>query len=122
MPYKTTKKDFEVFKAECRKWVKYFGLIDWDIYYYHDESDDDCRGSCTAENCGKLASVRLGVVWDYKPKRSELKRVAFHEVCEVLTAPLSIMAYSRYVTPGEIESATHYIIRVLENTIFERGI
>ena len=121
MPYKTTKKDFEVFKAECRKWVKYFGLLDWDVSYSN-YREDGCRGSCSADFGGRLCTINLAKKWDYKPKKSELKRIAFHEVCELITAPLCIWAENRFSTQTAIDSANHYIIRILENTVFERGI
>ena len=119
--YKTTKKDFEIFKAECRKWVGYFGLLDWEFSFCHRFSgnDDTVRGSCYASHAGRVATLYFAPKWDYKPDESEIRRVAFHEVCEVLTAPLCVMAESRYVMPDEVEAANHYIIRVLENTIFE---
>jgi len=121
MGYKTTKKDFEAFKLECWKWVSYFGLLDWEFNFYHEfrNGDETVRGSCYASYTGRIATLYFSPKWDYKPEDSEIKKVAFHEVCEVLTAPLCVMAESRYVTPDEIEAANHYLIRTLENTIFE---
>jgi hypothetical protein len=118
MAYKTTKKDFEVFKSECRKWVKYFGLLDWEITYSNVE-DAGSRGSCTVGYTGRLATINLATEWDYKPDESEMNLTAFHEVCELLTAPLCVIAESRYVTVSQVEIANHYIIRVLENTLFK---
>jgi len=117
MSYKTTKKDFESFRSECEAWVEYFGLKDWEITYSQEDSNDS-RASCGANYTGKIATIALTNEWDYKPEILEIRRVAFHEVGELLTAPLCIIAESRYVTQDQVAIANHYIIRVLENTLF----
>ena len=121
MQYKTTKKDFGVFKTECRKWVKYFGLFDWEVSYSN-VNLDGCRGSCNIDLGARLCTISLGKKWDYKPKKSEIRCTAFHEVCELITGPLCVWAENRFPTQTAIDSANHYIIRILENTVFERGV
>ena len=116
--YKVTKKDFEVFKAEAQKWVKAFGLFGWEIHYDYDE-DNDCRASCTSNKEAMLSIIALSREWPaYKPKRTELKKIAFHEVCELLLAKFRLLAEDRYVNENELESERHAIIRVLEHLIF----
>ena len=119
--YKTTKKDFEEFEAECRKWIDFFGMKDWDFFFYHEDPvwTKDCRAACSTDYCGKLASLFLSPEWSARPIKNEVKKVAFHEVCETLTSQLVALAESRFVCQDEINVANHYIIRVLENTIFE---
>ena len=117
MSYKTTKKDFEVFKAECRKWVGYFGLLDWEICFTH-ETEMECRAACYPDYQGRIAIITLNTNWTMAPEDNEFELIAFHEACELLIAPLSLVALERHVTKDEITSATHGIIRTLENTVF----
>ena len=121
MTYKTTKKDFEEFEAECRKWIEFFGMKDWDFFFYHEFPDwtDECRAACSANYTGKLASLFLSPKWNNRPRKNEVKKVAFHEVCETLTSQLVSLAQSRYVVQDEIDVANHTVIRILENTVFE---
>ena len=118
MSYKTTKKDFKEFKAECEKWVGYFGIKDWEITYRSD-NDGDCRGSCASDYASRIAIIALGREFSDIPERLEIKKVAFHEVCELLLSPLRLQGEDRFVTKNEMESSRHRIIRVLENTLFK---
>jgi len=118
MTYKTTKKDFKEFKAECERWVDYFGLKDWEIVY-RSESDDECRGSCASDNTSRIAVIGLGKTFGDTPEKNEIKRVAFHEVCELLLSPLRLYGEERFTTESAMASSRHNIIRTLENTIFK---
>ena len=122
MPYKTTKKDFEEFTAEAQKWSNYFGMSDWEIIYLHDDQQGvgDNRASCYVDYNGKIASIYLACEWNIPPYKGVIKKVAFHEIVEVLISPLRVMAQSRYVTSDEIDVANHYIVRILENCVFWR--
>ena len=121
MSYKTTKKDFEVFKAECEKWIEYFGMNDWDFCFVHKAPENlpNCRAACRADYCGKLVSLFLSHKWDDKPEPNELEKCAFHEVCEVLLSQMQALATSRWVTEDEVEVARHTVIAILGNTLFE---
>ena len=92
--------------------------MDWDVSYSH-EYEEDCRAFCSADYTGKLATICLSTKWDYKPDKAEIRRIAFHEVCELLLACLRCLAHARFVTVDEITTANHYVIRVLENTLFD---
>ena len=116
--YKTTEKDFTMFQKECGKWIDYFGLKDWEIKFTHEELGGN-RASCWSDYPGKLSTIDLNREWESNPQKNEIKFVAFHEVAELLIAPLRTMAYARYVTEDEVSVANHYIIRTLENSIFK---
>ena len=60
---KTTKKDFEVFKKECEKWVNFFGLIDYEWVYYH-EKDVQARARFDCNWAGRIFSITLSTEWD----------------------------------------------------------
>jgi hypothetical protein len=43
---KENKSDFDIFKAECERWIKFFGLTEWEIDYAFVKDDDKIeRGS-----------------------------------------------------------------------------
>ena len=117
MAYKTTKKDFAEFKKEAEYWQKYFGLINWDFFYDHNKNDGS-RASIFANVQGRNVTFLLATEWNYPAEKNEVKRCAFHEVCELMLLGLGALAehgYSRVV----VDTRTHDIIRRLENTIFK---
>jgi len=116
--YKTTKKDFEDFKKEARKWIDYFNLYDWEICFFH--SHIDYRSYVNADHNGKIAVFTLSTIWEQLTYKEEVKRVAFHEVCELLLYKLTDMAED-YYNRNRVEEVTHSIIRRLEKCIFWKG-
>ena len=121
MSYKTTKKHFEIFKKECEKWIEYFGLKDWDIHYAHRE-DADNLGTCGYNMVSCHATISLTINWDDdEPTTVAVKKIAFHEVSELLLARLVSVAHTRSATGHDIEEATHGIIRRMENSVFKEG-
>ena len=118
--YKATQKDLNIFTSEAQKWIRKFGLLDWEIHYGYDD-DNDCRASCTANKEGMIAMLYLSRAWNtYKPKQEEIRKMAFHEVCELLMSKFRLAAEQRYTTDNELETERHAIIRVLENVLYNR--
>lgn len=119
---KTTKKDFKVFIEEAKKWIGIFGLKDWEVFYMHKEDVSDTRASINVDLNGKIACLYLTPDWEGWDVDSEaIRMVAFHEVCELLIAPLSINAAARYTSADEIVQATYSIIRTLENVLYKNA-
>lgn len=119
---KTTAKQFNIFKAESRKWIDIFGLKGWRVDFFHRHLDDDRRGQIFVDIPGRCASIVLGMDWDEndKPLDSNVRRTAFHEVCELLLWRLADMAHTKIFTNRDsIREETHSIIRTLENVLFE---
>lgn len=118
--YKTTPEDFKIFQEEVAKWQKRFGLLGWQINTRHQNLRN--RAECWTRMQGRLASIVLGKIfqnYDEPPGEKEIRRTAFHEVCELLLARLQTHAEARNTLPGEIEEAKHEIIRILEHVLFE---
>lgn len=119
---KTTKGDFEYFKSEVERWVRYFSLVQWDWRIGHGEregEDVDALAWATWGDESGIAAIRLGKEWKEDPiTREMLSRTAFHEVCEILLQELDGMARSDH-RDEKVTAATHRIIRRLENTVFE---
>jgi len=120
----TTTKQFDDFKRHVLKWIDFFGLKEWKIFFYQ-RNILDHNG-----NGGHFAGLNWDVVHhacsfffaleldedDFK--MLEIERHAFHEVCHLLLANLHETAMRRYTTLEDIEKSTEYIIRTLENTLF----
>jgi len=117
---KTTKTHFDIFKRECRYWIRRFGLGDWCVEFFHEQWEGENMAGCAANLSGAVASLCLYRDWkDIAVTNSEIKRIAFHEVCELLVVRLEILAGARFVTKNEIIEARHGIIRRLENAFYE---
>ena len=119
MSYKTTKKDFADFKKECEKWIAYFGLIDWQVHFDHEERND-CRAAIYYDCSGKVCTITLNTIWTHSAPGG-MKKLAFHEVCELLLGPLSEHAGAVY-NHGIVQEQVHTVIRRLENTIFKESL
>lgn len=122
--YTLNKKHFEIFKHECTKWIKTFGLIDYEIYFSN-LADEKNRGFCITNYLGKIGTINMSTEWDFgdvklsdKQLIMEIRKVAFHEVVELLLAQFVHIAESRYCNEDEMEESRHRIIRTLENVIF----
>ena len=119
--YETTRKDFEVFKAECQKWIDYWGLSSYNFYFFHEVPDGlpRCRAACRSDYCARHVSLFLNTVWDEPPVKNEIQLVAFHEVDEALLSRYHFLAQERFVSEDELEAARHEIIAIHSNTVFK---
>ena len=119
---KTTKKDFEIFKKEVRKWKDILGLQDWEICCIHGGADGDSRANYLTNIAGRICTIFLTDDWDgcfeEKTERA-IKQIAFHEVVELTLQDLRV--YALYFINAEfVEEATHKIVRMLENVLFPK--
>jgi hypothetical protein len=120
--YKTNDKDFKIFEKEVRKWQKRFGLTDWDLKIYHEEFlIENALAMCECEHLSRAAKITLNIKWSIPPIKKDIKRYAFHEVCELLLARINDLAYDRFVCADNIEEEKHTIIRRMENGIWDKN-
>lgn len=115
---KTNKTQFQIFKKACARWIDFFGLKDWSVYYRH-EYDEKNMASIVYNLQGKAATIYLSTEWNIRVTKKLIRRAAFHEICELMLARLVICSRSRFVTDDEIAEAVHGIVRRLENTVFD---
>lgn len=121
----TTAHHFEIFKKECDKWIKAFGLIGWDIRYIHADLEGDSNAAAYFDPNQDITSrcATLGLaVNDFKRKLTPeyIKLCAFHEVCELLLHRIQYLAKSRYCQEEDIDEERHNLIRIFENAIFNQ--
>jgi len=113
---KTTAKHFDIFKRECRYWIRRFGLLDWNIDYSHDLSSGGYKATCTTQLDDRTAMISLSIDWlDNEPTVINIKLVAFHEVCELLLARFDFIAKARYLQLEDVDEERHSIIARLQN-------
>ena len=114
------KKDFELFKKECLKWIEIFGLKDLEWQFVFGDCDKDNRAEYLIHAEGRMCTIYLGEIWENDAKTNKnIKRVAFHEVAEVMLHDLRRLA-GRDSSWGRVDEATHRIVRTLENVLFPR--
>ena len=74
---KTTKKHFNIFKKECRKWVDKFELNNWEINFKHTLVSDG-YASATMYLKDKLVKFTLNTDWanndGIQPTNEEIRR------------------------------------------------
>ena len=107
----------EPFKKEAEYWVDYFHLGNWQIYFEHTDVEE-VRARCWVNFVGMTSTIELTTHWNEPPEKNDIKRSAFHEVCELLLRELSSAAEDFYAKPF-IDQKTHDIIRRLENGVFK---
>lgn len=115
MTYKTTNKQFEMFKTEVQKWIDVFGLLDWKVRFTHSDEEPSAGGWVSADWANGTAMICLTKTWPHKPKDAEVLNTARHEALELMMWPMFDVAISRYTTREHVEVARHKVIRTLEN-------
>ena len=120
---KTTQRHFEVFKKECLKWIKRFGLQDWRVDFFHEDWSDSygqAKAWCKWNVNGRVVSFCLASEWNIPIKAKDVQQTAFHEVGHLLLGRIDILAGTRYLCEDEIKEEVHAIIRRLENAVFRK--
>lgn len=123
MNTKITKKQFDLFKKECVKWIDIFGLKNWELRFFLDEKEKESYAWVAYNHDNRVADIHLTRDWDrlnMLPSSEQIKITAFHEIAEVFIYPLRYIAESRYVRDSDsIDCIVHDIIRTLETVIFQ---
>ena len=118
--YPITPQLFKLFVKECRYWLAYFGLTAWEVIFVQEDEhveDTSARAWCSVEDLSDRQVV-MGIarVWDIEPDLPNISKVAFHEVLELLTMRLFVLAATGVVM--QIREENHALIRTLENSVF----
>ncbi|MCP3681579.1 MAG: hypothetical protein GY861_02720 [bacterium] len=116
---KTTKADFNLFVKECKKWIKRYGLTDWDVGFFHDmpEAHSGSMALTVADTLAMAGDIYLHTMWvDKYHTKKEIMATAHHEVLELLFMQIRTQASMRYVREKEIDTAIHIAINRLINS------
>ena len=119
---KITQKQFNIFKKECKKWIKEFGLYDSKYYFSHEESEEDhviayCQYPKSFDDRVFTLILNKEIDADFI-KDKDIRRSAFHEVMESMLYPMYYYATQRFIDCESINSENHRIIRILEKVVF----
>jgi len=112
---KTTKKDFEAFKAAFSYYQDLFGLKDWRVCFEHGDAHQ-AYAEIFANCEGRIATVVFADKCDecglvgYDPVNT-----GRHEALELLIAPLKDLARKRTFSEDDLDASSHAVIRRLEN-------
>jgi len=119
---KTTVRHFEIFKSECLRWIGIFGLKDWRIEFSNEEYVGGGARASIWFNCSdRAAHIYLEPAWcDEALSDKNLRLSAFHEVCEILIAPLRDKCSAREYSENDLSEAGHTIIRILESVLYPK--
>ena len=122
---KTTKKHFEIFKAECEYWLDKLSLRCWKVYYKHEKSKvlPDSLAWVSSNWKGRNCSIGLNLDWgkDDIVSDFELCRCAFHEIYELLLSNVVSIAQMDIcpTQKDELEAVVHAVIRRMEWTVWQ---
>ena len=106
----TTKKDFDLFKRECRRWQKIFGLTGWRLGFEHRELEDNYAELSSNIN-GRTAVATLNLVYH---EDLDVKISAKHEMLHLLLARMYHLGLVRFVEEAAWSEASEEAVRRLE--------
>ena len=121
---KTTKADFELFKSECEYWIDRLSLREWEFNYLHKQSTDveSSLAWTRSQYGGRVVDIALATEFDenWTIDKESIAHCAFHEVCEILLAPLRDIAMDiNGAEKTEQSAAIHAIIHRLEHSLWK---
>jgi len=118
---KTTKKDFAIFKAECLRLQKLWGLNGWCLRFAHVYMGEEVQARCCQNLLQHGALLKFSTSWVVEQEEaktcSSVREKARHEMIHVLTAPLRILADARHVTVDEVDAADHDVLQHLDKVL-----
>lgn len=113
----TTKKDFELFKKECQKWIDRFELSNWNVYFYHgNDEDKQIVAQIYTELTKRSVAVNLNTEIDENIVLN-IPEIAKHEMIHLLLADIIELGWRRFVTKDELESAEESLVSKLVKII-----
>ncbi len=120
MTNKTTAKHFEIFKQECNKWIRRFGLTDWRVNIEHVDLKEDMARFSAGELSERSVGIGLNINWQTPVTTYELEKCALHEVCHFLLCRMDALARHRESDDHSISEENHVIVHRILNAFTER--
>ena len=81
-----------------------------------DESTEN-RATCFVSLDDKYCKITIDPIWECVPTDDLINKAAFHEVAELLLAPIVGLGKERFVTERQFSEAGHTIIMRLQNML-----
>jgi len=117
---KTTKKQFDLFKSECKQWINKFQLNSWEVNFHHEDPNFE-RADCSlgADCTFRRVDVKFSVNnFDEEVFNNQyIKDVAKHEMIHLLIEETKDRAYNRFLKEDDIVKANEELVRKIENII-----
>ena len=121
MVYSTTKRHYNLFCKEVRKYIDIFGLMGWEVNFLHKLYLYNAQAVCITDQQGRTCTMAIATEWiALKPTDFEIRKAAFHEVCELLLSRLNTFAKYRFVRESQIDEESHNLIRILERVLWQQ--
>ena len=120
--YDTTKADFAYFKKRVTIWLKWIGLLKWNIHFDCAQIHDG-EAETNIDVPGLTATFRLSSHIDGYDcfTKAQIDSAAEHEIWHLLIAKLQFLANERFgVTPELVEETVEEIVNQL-TTLTIRG-
>ncbi len=111
---KTSKRDFDKFKAEFLHWVDEFGLVGYRLIFDHTPTKDS-HADIIIDEEGKLAVICLSSILN--PDFCGAEEHAKHEALHLLLSRLEYLGGLRYARDGEIKEESEKLIRILQKLL-----
>ena len=114
---KVSKRQFELFKKECKKWIDIFELNNWDVAYMQNKTKK-AFAYCNTNVTHYKATMHFCKVWDdevVKLTDENIKKTALHEILHLLLSRLSDYGYARFVADDEMTEAEEELVNKLIN-------
>lgn len=115
--YKTTKKDFDFFVKRCCWLQEAFSIKNVNLNFVHKELPGEALAECQCSNYSRIATIRLGKVWDVPVTKRELSKTALHEMLHVALSRFSYNANARYATAAELYEAEEEVVTLFSNLL-----
>lgn len=120
--YKTTKKDFELFKKECLYLQEKWGLQRYDLHFEHKNLNDDKLDAAASKvSPNYVAYLILDTEIDEphieRPISKMTKDSARHEMLHILIGRYVLNAWSRFINKNELDESEEELVRTLEKLI-----
>ncbi len=120
----TTEEDMDTFKYHVRIFIVLFGLYDWEVDFRHELSEGNKATSCWHTGVGKNVTITLSTDWgSTEVTEDALRKVAFHEVMEILMGDMWNVAIVDDLTQQarklQLDREHHRLIRRMENCVLK---
>lgn len=115
---KTSQKHLNLFKSECLRLQKAWGLLEWELNFCHDKISS--LASCDARFGSRNAYLSLATEWEdkcYPPTDENIRNTAKHEMLHLLLAPLEDSVNKRFLTREMASDAGHAVLQRLMQLI-----